>query len=237
MSDAIQQAMAAAAAASAAAAAAAPAQTAVATAPASTGMSMTAPVAKGPALTMDTVMTGQLNVDAWLKPKETGLFIGDNKEVVTSVLATIDMKDGRGFIVKKGIKAGNPAQYFYTTDGVTCVSGGSWEAAVARAKGIAATAYEYRCVDLPFEVIEAVKGRDIKTGVEKELYAVGTKLGYTTSTTNWKNWESFYQDVVDAKLLDETVIVKLGCEERSNKAGNNWGVVTFELVGPANDGE
>lgn len=227
--NAIDQAMAAAKAAAEAAQAAAPQNTAVATAPA-TSMAMTAPVAKGPALTMETVMTGQLVVDAWLKPKDTGLFVGENKEVVQKIVATIDMTDGRGFIVKKGIKAGNPAQYWYTTDGVTCVQGGSWEAAVAKAKGIDSKAYEYRCVDLPFEAIEPVMGRDIKTGVEKELYPAGTKLGYTTSTTNWKNWEGFFQDVAKAELMNEVVVLNLGCEERTNKAGNNWGVVTFELV-------
>jgi hypothetical protein len=190
-----------------------------------------APARPAAKLSMDTVMTGQLNVDAWLKPKDVGLFIGDNKEVVASVIASIDMTDGKGFVVKKGIKAGNPATYWYTTDGATCVQGGSWEAAVAKAKSIDPKAYEYRCVDLPFEVLEQVKGRDMKTGVEKVLYEPGTKLGYTTSTTNWKNWEAFYQECLEKGHEGELVQVKLGCEEKSNKAGNTWGVITFELIG------
>lgn len=230
---AIDEAIKAAAAAQAAAqaAAAAPvAGTAVANA-APMGMSMVAPVSNAPKLNMETVMTGQLNVDAWFKPKHLGMFIGDNKELVAEVIATITMKDGRGFIVKKGIKAGNPAQYFYTTDGVTCVSGGTWEAAVAKARSIDPKAYEYRCVDLPFDVVNPVMGRDIKTGVEKELYAAGTKLGYTTSTTNWKAWEEFYQDVAEANLMDQEVLVKVTCAPRSNKAGNEWGILEFELLG------
>lgn len=229
--NAIEQAVAAAKAAQEAAQAAVqtPASTAVATV--TQGAVSTAVVAPGKKLSMDTVMTGQLNVDAWLKPKEFGLLVGDNSELFKNCVVSIEMKDGSGFVVKKGIKAGNPAQYFYTTDGVTCVSGGSWEAAVAKAKSIQPAAYEYRCVDLPFTLVEDI----IVDG--KTLAKAGMKLGYTTSTTNWKAWEAFYQECLQAGYDGETVRVKLGFERRENKSGNKWGIMTFELLGSMAEAE
>lgn len=230
--DAIQQAMAAAAAAKAATESAAPAQTgtSVANVPAQ-NMAMSAPVAPGPKLTMDTLSTGQMVVDMWLKPKEYGLLVGDKTKLFPKAKVVMDMTDGVGFIPKKGIKAGNPAQYKYTTDGVTCTSGGSWEAAVVQMKNLDSKAYEYRTVDLPFELLEDIT-------VDGEILAkAGTKLGYTTSTTNWKAWEEFYTDVKNAGLLNEKVVVELGYQRRENANKNVWGIITFKLLGSAEAGE
>ena len=230
--DAIQQAMAAAAAAKKATEDAAPAQTGNAVANVAPGaMVMAAPVAPGPKLTMDTLSTGQMVVDMWIKPKEFGLLVGDKAKLFPKAKVVMDMTDGVGFIPKKGIKAGNPANYKYTTDGVTCTSGGSWEAAVVGMKNIDAKAYEYRCVDLPFELLEDIVA-------EGEVLAkAGTKLGYTTSTTNWKAWEEFYTEVKNAGLLNEKVVVELGYQRRENANKNVWGIVTFKLLGSAEAGE
>ncbi len=223
MSDAIQQAIAAAKAAQEATASAqAPAPSNVAVAPSTSVATHSAPA---PKLSMATVSTGALNVDAWIKPKEFGLLVGDSSELFKNAVCSIDMTDGKGFVVKKGIKAGNPAQYAYTVDGVTAVTGGSWEAAIAKMKAINPGAYEYRCVDLPFVLLEDI----VVDG--KVLCKAGTKLGYTTSTTNWKAWEEFYSACAEAKVLDEPVKVQLGYEKRENKAGNKWGVLTFKLLG------
>jgi hypothetical protein len=225
MSDAIQQAIAAAKAAQAATA------TANAAAPANAvavqgqqGTSVATYAAPAPKLNMESVSSGSMTVDAWIKPKEFGLLIGDSSALFENAICSIDMTDGKGFIVKKGIKAGNPAQYFYTTDGVTCTTGGSWEAAVMKAKGIDPKAYEYRCVDLPFVLLEDVVVKGVVVS------KAGTKLGYTTSTTNWKAWEEFYKVCSDAGVMDEPVKVKLGHLPRTNTAGNKWGILTLELM-------
>lgn len=226
--DAIQQAMKAAEAAAAAAQAAAPASNVATVAAPGMSMAVAAPAAK---LNMETVSQGSMTVDLWLKPKEYGIQVGDTPKLVTApIRAIIDMTDGIGFTVKKGIKAGNPAKYWYTTDGATCTSGGSWEAAVARAKGIAAEAYEYRCVDLPFKLFA-----DVKTGDGTLVGEAGKTAGYTTSTTNWKNWEAFYKEVQKANLLGEEVVVEIFFERRENKANNAWGVLTFKLIGSKTD--
>lgn len=199
-------------------------QVAVVSTPQNTAVSTQVGTAK--ALTMETVSTGTLSVDSWLKPKEYGLLIGDSSKLFPTCRASIDMTDGRGFVVKRAVKGGNPAQYAYTRDGVTCVSGGSWEAAVQKMKQLdPKCSGEYRCVDLPFTLLE-----DVVVGNET-IMAAGKTLGYTTSTTNWKNWEMFYKAVAEAGLMGRVVEVELSAEPRSNKAGNKWGVLQFKLIG------
>lgn len=192
------------------------------------GGAVAAPAAPAAKLNMDTVSAGQMAVDAWIKVKEFGLLIGDSSILFQDCLCSIDMTDGSGFVVKKAIKAGNPAQYWYTTDGVTCSQGGSWDAAVQKAKSMDPKAYEYRCVDLPFTLLEDIKVKE--KGGEKVLATAGQKLGHTTSTTNWKNWEAFFGECKDKELLKEPVVVRLTAEPRNNGT-NKWGVIAFELVG------
>ena len=173
-----------------------------------------------------------MSVDQWIKVKEDGLKLGDNPGLFEALTVSLEMTDGRGFVPKLAIKAGNPsAQYFYTLDGQVAAGGGSWASACDRARAIDPKAREYRCVDLPFQLEEdvAIKG--------KEAVKAGTLLGYTTSTTNWSNWEKFYAAVQEAGLMDQRVMVKLGAQPRTNKHGNNWGVMTFELLGSAEEGD
>lgn len=199
-------------------------QTSVATVSAG-NTSVGAPSTPAPKLNMETVNSGQMTVDAWLKAKEYGLLLGDVTALFPSCIASISMVDGSGFVVKKGIKGGNPAKYAYTTDGETCTSGGGWPQAVEKMKALDGKAYEYRCVDLPMVLLEDI----VVDG--KTLHKAGIKMGYTTSTTNWKAWTIFFEDCKAQGLLGEDVKVKLGFARRENTAKNVWGIVTFELVG------
>lgn len=177
-------------------------------------------------LTMETMAAGGMAVDKWLKVNENGLHIGESGLIANPVLCSIDMTEGSGFVLKFAIKGGNPAQYAYTTDLVNAVGGGSWEAAQARIRAVQPGASPYRAVDLPFTLEEDTK--DIKG---KEAGKVGDLLGYTTSTTNWGNWQAFHKECAEAGLLGKRVLVKLSAQARSNKNGNTWGVVAFELIG------
>jgi len=220
MSDPIQEAIAQAQAKQAAA------STALANAPAPTQGAVAEVVKPGPKMTMEQLSAGSMSVDKWVKVNEDGIKIGDGKLIPDGFIATIDMTDGRGFVPKMAIKGGNPAQYAYSLDGVTAVSGGSWEAAQARIRALAGAgaATPYRAVDLPFTLVEDVK--DMSGAV---VGKAGEVVGYTTSTTNWANWETFYRAVGQAGLMGSTVKVKLTQQARSAK-GNNWGVVRFELI-------
>lgn len=231
MSDAITQAIQAAQAA-AAQAAAAPAATSTSTAVAVQSTNAVAMPAGKP-LSMDTLSTGSINVDTWIKVKEYGILVGDVKapQAIPKLVASIEMTDGKGFLCKQSIKAGNPAQYWATYDGVTCPGTGTWEQAIQKAASISPTARPYRAVDLPLTLLEpAMSGAT-------ELAKVGTILGHSTATTNWKNWESFYKDCAQAGLIGKTVKVEVGFEEKTNKANNVWGVLTFKLLGEVEEQE
>lgn len=193
-----------------------------------TGTAVGAVTSPGQAFSMETVGAGQMSVDQWLKVKEHGLLIGDGKTLHDSIKVTLDMTDRQGFMVKQGIKGGNPAQYAYTFDGAVANDGKPWDQAISRIRQLDAKASPYPCVDLPFVVDEEVK--DKAGAVEIEA---GKRLGYTTSTTNWANWKLFYDEVKGKGLLGQKVAVELGVQARTNKNGNAWGVVTFKLLGLA----
>ena len=177
-------------------------------------------------LTMESMAAGAMAVDKWLKVNENGLHLGDSGLIVVPVLASIDMTEGSGFVLKYAIKGGNPAQYAYTTDMVNAVGGGTWEAAQARIRALQPGQNPYRAVDLPFTLEEEVK--DVKGAVAGKP---GDLVGYTTSTTNWANWDLFFKECAKEGLLGQRVLVKLSARPRTNKNNNKWGVVAFELQG------
>lgn len=213
--------------------AAAPAPTTAVATPAPTGV---APAVAAAPLTMDSMMTGAIAVDKWLKVKAEGLKIGDDPSLIESMVVDLEMVERVGFVPKQVIKFGDPAQYLSTQDGVNCLSGGTWEAAVTRAQQVEQSrgkaARPYRSVDLGFTIAEPVKNMK-----SEEVEKAGVRLGYATSTTNWANWEGFYRAVVAAGLLGRVVRVKLGSQAKTNANKQVWGVVTFELLGEAGDGE
>ena len=210
--------------------ASAPTSTEVATLP-SGGQVTTAQ--KGTPLSMESLMMGSMSVDGWLKPKEYGLAVGDNPGLVTQIRVALDLTDGAGFVSKMVIKGGNPAQYAYTTDLVNAVGGGSWEQAQARIRALDPKASPYRAVDLPFTLLEDVKvvPPGAPADQAKEVAKAGQRMGYTTSTTNWANWETFYRDCAQKGLVGKRVELIIGSQRRTNKNNNVWGVMTFQLVG------
>lgn len=206
--------------------------TAVAVAPAQGGQVTTAQA--GTALTMESLMMGSMSVDGWLKPKEYGLQVGDNPGLTTSIKVVLDMTEGLGFVSKMAIKGGNPAQYAYTTDLVNAVGGGSWNDAQARIRALDPKASPYRAVDLPFTLLEdvTVSPPGAPAGTNQTVVAkAGQRMGYTTSTTNWANWETFYRECAAAGLIGKRVELEIGSQRRTNKNNNVWGVMTFKLVG------
>lgn len=194
-----------------------------------------APVVAGPKLSMDTIGAGGMSVDVWIKPTEHGLLFGDNKTICHKVRVSLDMVDGRGFMPKMGIKGGNPAQYRYSYDGVTCAQGGSWEAGQNAMRQLDPKAREYRCVDLPFRIEgdhnSAAVGPDGKSIVHTLIAKDGMMAGYSTSTTNWSAWQKFYDECKDKGLLGRRVLLEIDAEYRTNKNGNVWGTMTFHLIG------
>lgn len=177
-------------------------------------------------LSMETLAAGSMNVDNWLKVKEFGLLIGDDKTLIQTLKVALDMTEGVGFMPKKSIKYGNPVEYKHTYDGVNAADGGTWEQAVAVARSVSPTAREYRSVDLPFILLEDAKGpKDVV------ICPKGQRLGHSTATTNWAAFEAFYREVAAAGLLGKMVEIELGYESKTNKNSQSWGVITFKLIG------
>jgi hypothetical protein len=181
--------------------------------------------APGQKFSMDQLMTGAMNVDIWAKVKEYGLLVG-GEELLQEFEGYIDMTEGIGFAVKMSIKAGNPAQYWSTYDGVTSDKGIPWNEAVAKAGAIDNKQKPYRSVDVPI-----VLTKDLVSPKGVTLAKEGTRVGYATSTTNWREWQDFYQRVVQEGLLGARVLVKVTSKRMTNKAGNAWGVMCFESLG------
>ena len=229
---AIEQAKAAAAAAAAAAlrnTAAAPADgvpAPAAPAVAATGTAVGMPV-WGTPVSMDDLLVGSISVDEWLKVSTFGLMIGTNKTLFQDMLVEIDMTEVQPCYC---IKFGNPAVYLKTYDRVSCASGGTWDAALKRAQQADPTAREYRSADIPMVLRQELK--DQKGAI---VGNVGLRLGHSLSTTNWREWESVYREIQKAGLQRSKVLVKLGYNVRRNSKGNEWGVITFTLIGPADD--
>ncbi|MGO4302177.1 hypothetical protein [Cupriavidus sp. RAF12] len=189
------------------------------------------PAAPAVPMTMESLMSGGISVDIWLKVKEFGLVVGDAQGVIPTIKVILDMTEGTGFVPKLSIKAGNPAQYWSTYDGANSDKGGSWTDAQNKARSIDPRATPYRSVDVPMVAVEDV----LVNG--KVAAAKGKKLGYSTSTTNWREWETFYKDVVQKGLLGKQVEVEVGFKPMQNKAGNNWGVMTWTVIGEVEQSE
>jgi len=195
-----------------------------------TGTAVAMPTAGGKRLDDEDMMLGGIAVDFWFKPKEFGLQIGTAASLIPSFEAELDLREK---LNNFAIKFGNPATYLKSYDGVTCAQGGSWDSAIARAKAVESNARPYNSVDIPVTILTDIKGSDGAI-----LAKAGQRGGYATSTTNWQNWETFYNMCkaggFNPKNPDPNkcvVKVKIGFQRRTNTKGNAWGVCTFELLG------
>lgn len=183
-------------------------------------------------MTLADLDTG-LNVDGFIQPKFEGLTLKMQDDTLTKGSSIIEevyvtlnpTADMQPF---KGAKYGNkPTTYIKTFDSEKEARGGSWEAALAKAKLADPKVYTYSGVDVEFKVAQDVK--DVKGKVVAEA---GTVLGHSSTPTGLKNIKKFLKAVEVAGLTEEDILVKITNEPRSAD-GNNWGVLAFELIGPA----
>ena len=190
-----------------------------------------APAAPAPALNLGKLSIDNLpmtagiakNVEDWLKVNEYGLTVGTDKTILSEIKASVLLVQDEGFYLKHSIKYGNPAQYFSSYDGVTCDRGGLFSEAVAKARRVDPKANPYPAADIIFVLREEVKLKD------KTLPA-GTKLGHTTSTSNWQDFGEFIREATQAGLIGQEVNIKLTSEAVTGKKnGYTWGILKFAL--------
>lgn len=163
-------------------------------------------------------------VETWVKVSEFGINIGaDRTPLFETVKMKIDMTESEGFFVKHTIKTSN-GDYFSCYDGTTCDKGGMFSDAVSRVQRMEPQQKVYASADIIFILAEDLKMKD-------KTIPAGTKLGHTTSMSNWQNWAEFYREVVKVGKLGQEIDLVLGFDTvTSKKNGKTWGVLTFKLA-------
>jgi hypothetical protein len=196
----------------------------------STELAVTAPSAPPMTFMAPSMETMAVNsgiskmVETWIKVSEFGINIGaDRTPLFETVKVKILMTENDGFFVKHTIKT-RAGEYYSCYDGTTCDKGGLFSDAVARVQRMEPDQKVYASADIIFVLAEDVKLKD------KTLPA-GTKLGHTTSMSNWQNWAEFYRDVAKAGLLGQEVDAVVGFDTVSSKKnGKTWGVLNFKMA-------
>lgn len=163
-------------------------------------------------------------VEEWIKVTKYGLTIGSDSTVHLGLKVAIDMTEGEGFFVKHSVKYGNPAQYYSSYDGTTCDRGGMWSDAMIKAQRAEPKVKAFPAADIIFTLLEDLKLKD-------RTIPAGTKLGHTTSTSNWQDWAEFYRGISKDDKLNTTVEVVISAESVTGKAnGYTWGVMKFQAI-------
>lgn len=160
----------------------------------------------------------------YLKVNEFGLRVGKAKKFITDPFkAVIDMSEDRGFMLKWTLRYGNPAQYVSTFDGQVADKGGMWIDAISKARMLGAKEDPYPAVDAVLTLVD-----DLDFGGDAPLQA-GSQLAFSSSKSNFSEWEDFYNVCANAGLLNQKVIAEV-CYREVNHNQNTWGVVTFKLL-------
>lgn len=184
----------------------------------------------GAALTAADMMIGSMNVDAWLKVNEFGLFIGTDKTPHSELKVRLDMAD---ILYCFSVRYGNPAQYAKTYDHVLDTKGRPWVETLRMAQNIDSRASEFRSADIPFTIVEPVMAKDGKT----VLADAGDTIGVSISVTGWRVFQGFLRDAGKAGIDISNALLEmtLSYEAKKNDKGE-WGILTYNDYSEVNDG-
>lgn len=162
-----------------------------------------------------------IQVDAYLSVKETGLRI-DKNPVFQKARVTIDITQCAPIFSVRANRGGQTT-FIKSYDGRMTSTGENWMQAISR---LQATNDKvdgpYQTVEVPAVLLENVPGAE-----------AGKCLGITPAITGVKFWTKFYKEVRERGLQGGKVEAVISCVPQTNKNGNEWGVVGFELVGAA----
>jgi hypothetical protein len=181
----------------------------------------------GRRLTMSDLGSQSVTVDNWLQVNEHGIQIAKSADLLESIDVEIDMNElVLCYMVRYGKK---PPNYRKSYDGVTTVgSSKPWEVTMREAQSFDPECRgQYSAAEIPMTLTQ-----DVKLPKEGKVIEAGTRTGYTTSVTAFAEFQRFYNEVERADLLGQKVLAKVGFKKKTGN-GNNWGVVTYTLVGPA----
>lgn len=190
----------------------------------STAVAAAVPLQVAPRLTMGAMNTGRLSNDGFIKMKHEGFMIGEGcKSFIDKFRGEVVMIIGKGYVPMYTIKFGNPTQYESTVDGVTSRKGQSWQAVLDRARAIDPNAAPYPSAEVVVELLEDV-------GTMK----AGDKLGISLATTNFQDWEEFYNECAAKGYEGKTIEIEVRHKPKQNAKGK-WGVAQFKMLSVIED--
>jgi hypothetical protein len=184
-------------------------------------------IVPGRRLTMADLGAQSVTVDNWLQVTEHGIQVAKSADLLDSIDVEIDMNEiVLCYMVRYGKK---PPNYRKSYDGVTTVgSSKPWEVTIREAQTFDPECRgQYSAAEIPMTLTG-----DLNLPKEKKVIEAGTRTGYTTSVTAFAEFQRFYNEVERADLMGQKVLVKVGFKKKTGN-GNNWGVITYTLVGPA----
>lgn len=167
-----------------------------------------------------------ITVDAMLKNKSGSLMINGKEILKAPFRAKLLLGESK---VKHTIKCNYNGQinYFSTYGGGRATNGMDWNTVVQECMARDKTAYEYESMDMCFELLEELKGVDGSV-----VANVGQRIGYTTAATNRSEITKFKNTCLERgiNLANAEVEVKVGFQLQTNKANQNWTIITLDVL-------
>lgn len=170
-------------------------------------------------------------VDEYVYPDKAGLKISkDMKGYLDDFEATINMADVVPIISFSSELNGNTT-YVKSYDGQTSPGGGNFALECQRLERRPGSKNRgpYDTVEIPL-----VLTKDVKDPKSALTFDEGTEIGLTPSPTGVKEFAKFLKTLAKtnpALTSSGVVKVKVINKQRTNRNGNEWGVIEFELLG------
>lgn len=170
-----------------------------------------------------------ISVDEYLTVKDTGFRLGDQKGLFQKAKVRINMREIVPIFSVRATRTG-VTTFIKSYDGVMTSQGQNFAQADAQLRATHDNPTPvYQTAEIPALLLEDVKDNGAKpVTIEK-----GTRIGITPPMTGVKFFTKFYNELREQGLEEATVEVNIVHKPQTNKAGNEWGVVEFELIGKA----
>lgn len=177
----------------------------------------------GAPLSAEDMLSGSLDVAAWLKVSKFGMNIDADTTMFETIEVELDMSTVQYCY---SVRYGNPAKYEKTYDHQVDVKGRPWVQVLQHAQRVDPKAAEFRSADVPFVALQTLVNK--KGDV---LVSEGDAMGHSISITGWKLFQRFMREMVKAGIDINKGIVhaKLVHEYQKNDKGE-WGILKFENI-------
>lgn len=178
----------------------------------------------------DFIDGGGMDVDTYLKVNAEGFRIGDSMQgLLEDVIVEIDLTEVTP-IYQSRHEAGGNTTFLKTYDGVTTPEGKNFQSEFERLSRLnVKNDGPFQTAEIPMTLVDDVA--DPKKASTVKIDA-GSRIGLTPSKTGFKAFQTFMKRLraSNPDALNGEVKVKLTHEKKTNRAGNEWGVINFELA-------